>query len=152
MLRLSCYHWLLPPAQVYAMAKKPKQTIAITAENKCSFCTGSKCCTYITQQIDTPRAMHEFDHLLWQISHQNVQVYKDEDGWFLLVNTPCLHLEPGGRCGIYHSRPQICRNHSNDYCEYDSPAEEGFDLFFDSYQALLKYCRKRFKTWDKHYS
>lgn len=121
----------------------------ITPENKCSFCANSKCCTYLTQQVPTPRSKSDFDHLLWQISHQNVQVYKDEDGWYLLVNNKCLHLQPGGRCGIYETRPQVCREYSNDYCEFDSSAEEGFELFFDGYAALLKYCRKRFKNWDR---
>ncbi len=120
----------------------------ITPENKCGFCTNSKCGTYLTQQIPTPRSKHDFDHLLWQISHQNVQVYKDEDGWYLLVNNKCLQLQPDGRCGIYETRPQVCREYSNDYCEFDSSAEEGFELFFDGYAALLKYCRKRFKNWD----
>jgi Fe-S-cluster containining protein len=129
------------------MPKKQKPT----PETKCSLCSNSKCCTYITQQIDTPRSKRDFDVLLWQLAHRDVQAYKDEDGWFLLVNTPCLYLLEGGGCGIYHSRPQICRDHSNDYCEYDSPAEEGFELFFDGYDALLEYCRKRYKKWDKRF-
>lgn len=135
------------PANDAVMPKKPK----ITPETKCSFCHNSKCCTYITQQIDTPRTKRDFDVLLWQLAHRDVQAYKDEDGWFLLVNTPCMHLLEGEGCGIYDSRPQICRDHSNDYCEYDSPAEEGFELFFDGYDSLLEYCRKRYKKWDKRF-
>ena len=30
-------------------------------------------------------------------------------------------------------------------------AEEGFDLYFEDYRALEKYCRKRFKTWGKRF-
>ncbi len=127
------------------------KVIKITPENKCSFCHNSKCCTYVTQQIDTPRTKSEFDFLLWQLSHQNVQAYKDEDGWFLMFNTPCQHLLPDGGCGIYETRPQICRDYDNDYCEYDEPAEKNFEVFFDSYETLLKYCRKRFKKWDKRF-
>ena len=37
------------------------------------------------------------------------------------------------------------------YGEYDSPAEEGFEHFFDGYESLLAYCRKRFKNWDKRF-
>lgn len=132
-------------------ASAKHRTIPITPENKCSFCYNSKCCTYITQQIDTPRTKDEFDFLLWQVSHQNVQAYKDEDGWFLLFNTRCGHLQSDGRCGIYETRPQICRDYDNDYCEYDEPAEKNFEIFFDSYETLLKYCRKRFKKWDKRF-
>ncbi len=122
--------------------------IKITPENKCSFCTGSLCCTYITQHIDTPRSKEDFRQLLWQVSHQNVKLYRDSDGWTLLIDGKCQHLELDGRCGIYHQRPTICREHSNDYCEYDAPAEEGFDLYFETYEDLLQYCQQRFKTWE----
>ena len=121
----------------------------ITPENKCGFCTNSKCCTYITQQIDTPRKKYDFEHLLWQVSHENVKIYKDEDGWYLLVESRCSHLLPNGHCNIYAHRPQICRDHSNDYCEFDAPAEDGFDLYFEDYGSLLKYCKKRFKRWKR---
>lgn len=120
-------------------------------DNKCSFCHKSKCCTYITQQIAAPRSMRDFDHLLWQVSHQGVSIYKDEDGWYLLVDTPCQHLQANGNCGIYHQRPDICRHHSNDYCEYDAPAEDSFEKYFPDYASLLAYCRQRFKTWDKRF-
>ena len=122
--------------------------VDITPENKCGFCSGSKCCTYISQEIDTPRSKADFDFLLWQLSHRDVQLYKDEGSWYLLVNNPCTHLQADGRCGIYENRPRICREHSNEYCEFDAPAEEGFELFFDGYEALLAYCRKRFRRWD----
>jgi Fe-S-cluster containining protein len=28
-------------------------------------------------------------------------------------------LLPDNRCGIYHTRPEICREYSTDNCEYD---------------------------------
>jgi len=134
------------------MTKKYKNlNVTITPENKCSYCVGSKCCTYITQELDTPRAMSDFDHMLWQTSHQDIQIYKDEDGWYLLINRTCNHLQKDGRCGIYDDRPIICRDHNNDECEFDSMAEDDFELFFDGYESLLKYCKKRFKTWDKRF-
>ncbi len=126
--------------------------VVVTSDNKCDLCEGSKCCNYITQAIDTPRSIDEFDTLLWQLTHRNVQAYKDDDGWFLLFYTTCQFLQSDGRCGIYETRPQMCRDYTNDYCEYDSPAEEGFELFFDGYQSLLAYCQKRFKKWDKRFT
>lgn len=131
---------------------KKHPTIAVTPENKCSLCVGSKCCQYITQQIDTPRSMAAFDTLLWQVSHRHVQFYKDSDGWFMLVvDARCEHITPTGQCGIYAERPMICRTYSNDECEFDSSAEDSFELFFDSYQSLDDYCRKRYKTWDQRF-
>jgi Fe-S-cluster containining protein len=129
--------------------KKNKLEVKITPENKCSFCTGTKCCSYITQKVETPRTKYDFEHLLWQISHANVNVYKDDDGWYLMFRTPCTHLLDDGSCGIYKKRPEICRAYDNDYCEYDSPAEEGFKMFFDGYDSLRKYCKKRFKNWKR---
>ena len=130
-------------------AKNIPVGVKITTENKCGFCTNSQCCTYITEKLETPRSMHDFDHMLWQLSHRDVQAYKDEDGWFLLVNNPCTHLLSDGRCGIYDDRPRICREYTNDFCEFDEPADVNFELFFDSYTTLLKYIKKRFKGWDK---
>ena len=116
--------------------------------NKCDMCTNSKCCTYVTQQIDTPKSKYDFEILLWQVSHDGVGAYKDDDGWFVMFEARCRHLLADGRCGIYEDRPTICRSHSNDYCEYDAPAEDGFDLYFPDYDSLLRYCKKRFKRWS----
>lgn len=121
----------------------------IQVVGKCAKCTGSKCCTYVTHHIDAPRSKEDFDHLLWQVSHQNVSAFKDEGKWFLLFNSRCEHLAPNGGCGIYETRPQICRDHSNDYCEYDAPAENDFELYFPDYNTLLSYCKKRFRNWGK---
>jgi len=122
--------------------------IEVSAVNKCDLCLNSKCCTYITQHIDTPKSKYDFEILLWQVSHQRVGVYKDEDGWFLLFETVCQHLLKNGQCGIYDDRPTICRSHENDYCEYDAAAEDGFDLWFPDYSSLLSYCKKRFRKWN----
>jgi len=131
---------------------KPVGQLAITAENKCSFCRGATCCTYLTQQIDAPRSMEDFDLLLWQISHVNTQVYKDDDGWFLLVNNRCRHLANDGRCLVYDERPQVCRDHTNDDCEFEGPCgHDDFEQFFPDYESLLAYCRKRFKNWDRRF-
>ena len=124
---------------------KKRTRIDITPENKCSFCPGSKCCTYFTQKIETPRSKYDFEHLLWQISHRGVKIYKEEDGWYMQVDSPCTHLLADGRCGIYDVRPQICRDHDNDWCEFDEPAEKHFQLLFTNYDELRAYCKKRFK-------
>ncbi len=59
----------------------------------------------------------------------------------------CIHQRGSAGCGIYETRPQVCREYSNDFCEFDAPAEDGFEHFFADYAALLAYCRKRFKRW-----
>lgn len=126
----------------------PDIEIDFDSTEKCDLCTNSTCCTYVTQQIDTPKSKYDFEILLWQVSHKGVSAYKDEDGWFVMFDAPCAHLEMDGRCGIYDDRPTICRTHANDYCEYDAPAEDGFELYFPDYSTLLTYCKKRFKRWS----
>ncbi len=124
--------------------------MAKDSENKCSRCIGSKCCTYTTEALGVaPRSKSDFDHLLWQVSHEGVEIYKDDSGWYLMFLGKCEHLKKSGACGIYEQRPQICRDYENDWCEYDAPAEEGFELYFRNYNDLFKYCKKRFKRWEK---
>ena len=123
--------------------------VPFNSETKCSFCTGTKCCVYITQKIEAPRSKYDFEHLLWQISHENIRIYKESDGWYMMIRSRCTHLGEQGQCNIYDARPQICRDYSNDYCEYDEPVEKNFALYFDGYDALLKYCKRRFKRWGK---
>lgn len=134
------------------MSAKKRIRLKYTSETKCSFCPGSKCCTYITQQIETPRSMTDFDHLLWQVGHENIEAYKDEDGWFLVAMNRCSHLLPSGGCAIYATRPQVCRNYSNDFCEFDAPPEEEFEHYFQTYAELDNYCRQRFKGWDRRFT
>lgn len=123
--------------------------IKITSENKCSFCKGVKCCHYVTQNFDAPRSKYDFEHMLWQVSHKDVEIYKDDGAWYLMFITQCEHLQDNGGCGIYDKRPQLCRDYSNDWCEYDEPADKHWQLYFPDYKSLHKYCKKRFKRWDR---
>ncbi len=116
--------------------------------DKCDRCQASLCCNYITVALDTPRTKADFQQLLWQVSHQGVEVYKEKQGWCLLVYSRCEHLQADGRCAIYASRPAICRDYDNAFCEYDAPAEKGFQLHFRNHAELLAYLRRRFRRWD----
>ena len=123
----------------------------IKIDKKCSMCKKSICCNSINQQIDAPRSFEDFDHLLWQVSHDNVNIFKDADGWFLHIHSRCQHLLEGGVCAIYETRPFVCRAYTNDHCEFDTPIPEAADMFFTNHREFEKYCRKRFKNWDKRF-
>lgn len=131
--------------------KKSKPArIHLAPKNKCRFCRESKCCRYITQEIRTPRSCYDFEHIMWQVLHCNVEVFKDADKtWYLLMNTTCSKLLPDGRCSIYKSRPEICREHNNDWCEYDEAAEDHWLLHFRDFESINKYGKKRFKRWGQ---
>lgn len=123
----------------------------IGMDGKCSRCAQSICCNSINQKIPAPRSKEDFDFLMWQVSHENINVFKDSDGWFLHVNTRCVHLLPNGACGIYETRPWVCREYKNDFCEFDESIEQGSELFFSTPEQLEKYCRKRFKYWSRRF-
>ena len=44
---------------------------------------------------------------------------------------------------------KVTPENKRDFCEYDQPPEEGFDLYSPDYDGLLKYCEKRFKRRDR---
>lgn len=133
---------------VSAKTQAPKE---LDSSNKCASCNGSKCCQYSTVSIETPRSIREFDNLLWHVSHHHTHAFKDVDGWYLLFYAQCQHLLSNGFCGIYQTRPFVCREHTNDECEYDLEIDEGSELYFKNHEELDQYCRKRFKSWDKRF-
>ncbi len=123
----------------------------VKIDKKCSKCKKSICCNSINQKIPAPKTKEDFDHLIWQISHENINVFKDADGWFLHIETHCMHLQPGGICGIYDSRPWVCREYDNTFCEYDETIAEASEYFFTNPKQLEKLARKRFKKWDRRF-
>ncbi len=103
----------------------------------------AKCCRYVAIVIDTPRSKHDFENIRWFVSHENVLVYKDKDGdWLVEFTTPCKHLD-GCMCSIYEKRPQICRDYDPESCEkkYDSP-----EIEFSCIEDVDKFIEKR---WNK---
>ena len=110
------------------------------------------CCNYITVKIPAPRTIHDFDGLLWQVSHENVAALRDSKGWYLIIYNKCSHLTRSGRCRIYENRPITCRDHSTADCEHQngSIAASAYQ-YFDSFQSLEAHCRKRFKTWARRF-
>lgn len=61
-----------------------------------------------------------------------------EDGvWYLLVHTVCEHLQDDHRCGIYETRPQICRDYTTDECEYED--EYTYEQYFDRPEQIAEY-------------
>lgn len=116
-------------------------------KQKCSRCINSKCCTYTTEALGELESKEDFDHLLWQVSHAGVEVYKSDGDWYLLIYGACEHLDGKGHCAIYERRPQVCREYDAGWCELDESAVGGFELYFRNYNELLAYCVERFENW-----
>ncbi len=117
------------------MKKKKKKTISCPEVCKAS------CCQYIVNKIQAPRTKADFDELYWFLCHDNMVVYIERRKWYLLVETPCRHLDQKSRCEIYSKRPYVCRQHSEEECEYHG--EVGYDLYMRSHSDLRRYMKKR---------
>ena len=87
-----------------------KKAGEIKIDKKCRKCEKSICCVSINQKIPTPKSKEDFDYLLWQVSHENINIFKDADGWFLHIDTRCSHLLDGGICSIYETG---CKNRNS---------------------------------------
>ena len=91
----------------------------------CAACT--QCCQYVAIEIDTPEDRKDFDNIRWYLYHPGVEVYIDhDDTWNVVFHSRCENLQPDGRCGIYETRPIICRDFSVHACEPNTgePAEK----------------------------
>ena len=105
-------------------------------ETLCDHCT-AKCCRYFAFPIDEPKIREDFDHLRWYMLHGRVAVFVEDETWYLLVYADCKHLLPDHRCGIYETRPQICRDYSTDNCEFE---DDGlYDLYFETPEQIREY-------------
>ena len=56
---------------------------------------------------------------------------------FRSVFNKCDHLQPDNMCGIYETRPQICRDYSTDSCEYDNDGI--YDQLFETPDQIQEY-------------
>jgi len=102
----------------------------------CDYCT-AKCCKYFALPIDTPETAQDYDYLRWFLLHDAATLFIEEGTWYLLVHTPCKHLTPDDRCGIYTTRPQICRDYTTENCEYDDTYV--YDHYFETPEQVTEY-------------
>jgi len=105
--------------------------------NVCEHCTGL-CCEYIALPLETPETAGDFDDVRWYLLHKNVFVFVEDDDWYIGFRTPCGHLAAGGRCGIYRTRPRICRQYAADQCDYHS-GDYNWQQHFTSPEHLDEY-------------
>lgn len=92
----------------------------------------ASCCRYFALEIDKPKTKQEFDYIRWYLVHEGVAVWVDDGDWYLEVRTVCRHLQHDNTCGIYETRPQICRDYGlpgEDPCEFFTQDLE-YDLYF----------------------
>ena len=110
-------------------------------ENLCEHCT-AKCCRYFALPIDTPKTKRDFDFMRWYLLHDRATIFVEEPTWYLLVHTTCKHLQDDQRCGIYHTRPQICREYTTDECEFEDSFT--YDRYFETPEQIHEFANAIF--------
>ena len=85
----------------------------------CGVCRG-QCCRYFGLPIETPETPGDFDDVRWYLLHVGTEVYVEDADWYVNIKNKCKHLQPDSSCGIYSSRPRICRKYSMNECEATS--------------------------------
>ena len=102
----------------------------------CQHCT-AKCCRYFALPIDAPKIMKDFEYFRWYLIHGRISIFVDGETWYLMVHNVCDHLQEDNRCGIYQTRPEICREYTTDDCEYDGDGQ--YDMLFESAEQIAEF-------------
>ncbi len=110
----------------------------------CEHCT-AVCCRYIALPLDTPTERGDFDDIRWYLLHENISVFVEDGEWYICMHTSCRHLRADFRCGIYATRPRICRAYGTDNCDYHS-GDYGWEHHFTCPEHLDDYVRSEFKN------
>ena len=113
----------------------------------CEHCTGV-CCSYVALPIEEPETRSDFDDIRWYLLHQNISIFVEDGDWYINIATRCRYLQPDGRCGTYATRPRICRQYSEDNCDYHS-GDYGWELHFTCAEHLDDYVSEHFKNNGK---
>lgn len=71
-------------------------------------------------EVDTPKTVKQATMMLWYVYHEGVSLYVNDDDWMVQFDTTCIHLQPDYRCGVYETRPHICREFSEHDCEVNT--------------------------------
>lgn len=128
-----------------------RNALELSNDENADLCSGCvKCCTYITIEIDAPRAAWEYDQWIWSLHHKNIQLYMEKpERWFIHVDAVCEQLNDQGRCSIYGRHPVLCRNYDPRSCERRLPLADIVAWFQNAYQFEAWIQEKRPSHWAR---
>jgi len=115
----------------------------VPGDNPCNGCP-ALCCKFVAVELDEPDCETDWDEIKWMLCHENITVYKDNDGdWLVEFATRCKMLDEKDNCKIYDKRPQLCRDHDPESCVRHGEGDV-YEILFekpedvDEYRELLK--------------
>ena len=125
---------IVPPPAVDE-SRKPRPTL-LPGQSLCDHCS-AKCCKYFAWPIERPSERGDFDYIRWAMLHSQTTFFVEDDDWYVLVHTTCKHLRSDNLCGIYETRPEICRTYSTDDCEFDD--HYVYEKYFETPEQVHEY-------------
>jgi Fe-S-cluster containining protein len=119
------------------MAKCKSNATGEAVTPLCAKCA-ALCCRQIALPLDNPESANDYDNIRWYLMHENVHVFVEEGQWYVAFATRCKHLQDDNLCGIYETRPRICRDYTTDGCEWHG-GEYDYEHLFTSAEQLRKH-------------
>lgn len=110
----------------------------------CDGCDG--CCKHIAVEIDTPTCKTDYDSIIWYLLHENVEVFVEDDDWFVEIKTKCKMLGDDKLCKYYKDRPHICRHYHQDQCVMHGE-EDPDDFKFTDHKQFIAWLKKQGKEY-----
>jgi len=103
----------------------------------CEHCTGA-CCRYIALPIEEPTDRRDFDDMRWYVMHKGISVFVEDGDWYIQISADCENLQADNLCGIYETRPAICREYDYGECDY-SGGDYHYDVILRTPQDVQEY-------------
>lgn len=106
----------------------------------CEHCTAA-CCHYLALPLDEPETPRDFDDIRWYLMHKGVNVFVEDGEWYIQVPTACENLRADNLCGIYETRPKICREYKAGDCDY-AGGSYGYEQLFQCEEDIVAYMKQ----------
>lgn len=96
-----------------------RAALELSRDENAELCRGCvKCCTYVTVEVDAPRAAWEYDQWAWALHHRGVELWVEKpERWSVHFEAVCGQLGDDGRCAIHGRHPVLCREYDPRSCE-----------------------------------
>jgi Fe-S-cluster containining protein len=117
--------------------RKPRRKEVPKDKVLCEYCP-AKCCRYFALPLDAPEDFEDFEFMRWFLLHERAAVFREGKTWYLLVHNVCRHLRDDNLCGIYDTRPQVCRDYSTNDCEYED--DWTYEFYLERPEQVAEYC------------
>jgi len=117
-------------------------------ETKCGQCI-ALCCRYIALEVDAPTEPKDFENLRWYMLHERVTIFVEGRRWYVQIFNKCTALGPDNQCTRYETRPAICREYTDSWCDRDEVAGKTADaLTFHTLDQLESWRDTWVKRWE----